>query len=538
MIEIRLPIDADVAPPVVVEHELVEFIYPAQAGAWLELTVGGLVVEPFLRPGELLWRWRWNPGAAVGSHEVMLDERGGEKRVWQLRVAPRKIDQEHYQRLLNDIQRSARSLAYSLSGASSEGAALLRDHRPANEQLDAYYAIFEGQLEGFVRAVRRIGSRPREQLRRGDETIPFGRASNLDSDALARVARGTFDETPAGVADELQTALRPEGGLLPRNVVVARARASYDTYEHRLLKHLLVLLTRRARHIGDLAEHEQRRALSSASSTGSNTRLARLGQIVQGCADAIGALRELAGLAFLADVQPLSAFRGATPLLQRDPQYREIYRMWQALRQETFLSFDSPLFSIPIADLPRLYESWCALQIAEALLSLGGEVREQRLITAQPAEDERALFVSLNLVEDVPLLVLAQEDTVLCLRYQPRYRPSRSRSRLPSEVYSLDRHTRVPDLAIEILRDGQPPQVLVFDAKYRLDADGRGVPQDALADAYAYLGAIGYTGARATRGALLLYPGAHDEQYPSGVGAIALLPGMTEKLNDTLQALL
>ena len=80
-------------------------------------------------------------------------------------------------------------------------------------------------------------------------------------------------------------------------------------------------------------------------------------------------------------------------------------------------------------------------------------------------------------------------------------------------LHSLDRHTRVPDIALEIRRDGLPPQVLVFDAKYRLDEDGRGVPQDALADAYAYLGAIGCGGQRATLGAVLLYPGERDEHY-------------------------
>jgi len=100
---------------------------------------------------------------------------------------------------------------------------------------------------------------------------------------------------------------------------------------------------------------------------------------------------------------------------------------------------------------------------------------------------------------------------------------------------SLDRHTRVPDLAIEIREPGAPPQALLLDAKYRLDADGRGVPQDALADAYAYLGAIGWAGRRATLGVLLLYPGTGaPEFYRSGVGALPLLPGRAGKLEIAL----
>jgi hypothetical protein len=138
------------------------------------------------------------------------------------------------------------------------------------------------------------------------------------------------------------------------------------------------------------------------------------------------------------------------------------------------------------------------------------------------------------------------------LRYQPRYRPltkdERRRTKddgvipsssvvRPSSVRlgSLDRHTRVPDLSIELRRTGEPPQVLLLDAKYRLDADGRGVPQDALADAYAYFGAVGCAGQRATLGALLLYPGTGSpESYASGVGTIPLLPGGTAALAQQL----
>jgi large subunit ribosomal protein MRP49 len=90
-------------------------------------------------------------------------------------------------------------------------------------------------------------------------------------------------------------------------------------------------------------------------------------------------------------------------------------------------------------------------------------------------------------------------------------------------------------LAIEVRRAGAPPRVLVFDAKYRLDADGRGVPQDALAEAYAYYGAIGWAGQRATLGALLLYPGAGAaELFASGVGAVPLLPGNADVLAPLL----
>lgn len=522
---------SNTALPAIREHQQVQFVCPAAAGP-RALLVDGQVLEAFLRPGEAAWRWRYNPGAAVGTHAVVL-ESGDGLQSWQMRVEPRKIDQERYAALLEDVQSVAYALAYELGGAGAEAATMQREPGDLVGRLERYYALVEGQLPAFERAVRRIVARPREQLGREDNRVLLGQAASIDANALARIAQGAFDEAPPGVADELQAALRPGGGMLPHSVVERHAISAFDTYEHRLLKHVLGLLIRHCRTTAALALQAAER-LAYAS----EPRAVRVRQIAEGCASAERMLRDLRAQPFLADVAALPAFRGPTPLLQRDSHYREVYRMWQALRQQPALALDSPLFNIPIADLPYLYETWCALQLVIATLHLGGEVISQQLIRAARPVDTHDTLQTLSLADAAPLLVIQLGKKVLTLRYQPRYRPQRmaapntglSEAAARSTLISLDRHTRVPDVALEITQAGKPPQVLVFDAKYRLDEDGRGVPQDALADAYAYLGAIGANGERATSGALLLYPGTRDELYPNGIGALALLPGKTAAL--------
>ena len=541
MFEIALSLDRDDALPALTEHQPAEFACASPGAARLVLSVDGQELEPFLRPADSTWRWRWNPGPAVGLHRVALaaerPDGGARKRDWQLRVLARKIDQERYEALLDDLERAAYGLAYALSGAGAEGAALERAAPWGASPAEHYYALFEQRFESFERAARRIAARPREHMRGALEQEPLDRATKLSDEALADLPRGPFDPAPAGVAPELQEALRPGGGLLPRDLAASRARPTADIYEHRLLKHLLGLLLRRARFVGALAARVAARlAAAEPYAGGPSVRRARAEQIAAGCAAAERTLRELRALPFLAEVRPLPAFRGATPLLQRDAAYREIYRMWQAQRQQPYLAFDSPLFAIPIADLPRLYEGWCALQVAHALLALGGEVREQRMVARRDPAGDDDLNLGVDLVESAPLLVLARGEWTLTLRYHPKYRPGvAARHDAPLHLASLDRHTRVPDLAIESRRVGEPPRVLLLDAKYRLDADGQGVPQDALADAYTYLGAIGADGRRATLGALLLYPGAGEpERYPSGVGAVPLLPGRAKNLCNLL----
>jgi PD-(D/E)XK nuclease superfamily/Domain of unknown function (DUF2357) len=561
--DIQLCFEGDIVVPLLAEHQPAEFVCAAPPGAQLSLALDGQPLEPFLRPGEAAWHWRWNPGPAVGIHRAELTaiwpDGSANQRVWSLRVTTRKIDQDRYQALIEDIQRVAYGILYTLAGAGAEGADLSRETPWQHNPIEEYYTLFEERLDSFERAARRIAARPREHLRAAQERAPLGQAAAISADALARLPRGEFDAAPPGVADELQAALRPGGGLLPREVPADTAAATTDTYEHRLLKHLLALLLRRARFVGGLAENEAARLTTSEGLFGaSGMRATRATQIAAGCADAVRRLRDLRGLPFLAEVRPLAAFRGPTPLLQRDAAYREIYRMWLSLRQPPLVAFDSPLFHLPIADMPQLYEVWCVLEVVRALLDLGGTVRDQQLVARPEANDEApALDFALDLVEDAPLLVIDHGERTLVLRYQPRYRPLRTKNQEPRTertgsrsgtlwvvlgsmaLGSLDRHIRVPDLAIEVRQPGAPPQALLLDAKYRLDADGRGVPQDALADAYAYLGAIGRAGARATIGALLLYPGTSTaELYPSGVGALPLLPNHSSALGTVLADLL
>jgi large subunit ribosomal protein MRP49 len=290
---------------------------------------------------------------------------------------------------------------------------------------------------------------------------------------------------------------------------------SADTYENRLLKRLLDALWQRARLLTEAATRHSGQPHTLAARS---QELARR-------------LNHLRRLPFLAEVQSRAAFRGSSHVLSRDPRYRQVYRLWQEVRQTPFFSVESPLFQVPVHDMPRLYEYWCAIQAAQALLALpGATLREQQLCT--PAAADQPGW-SLALPSNTPLLVLDWQAARLRLRYQPRYAPPAPAQRqttgtAPASPLSLDSHTHIPDLTIECERPGQPCTLLVLDAKYRLDAQGS-LPAAALADAYTYLGSIGLPGgSRAVQRVVLLYPAAAEaEHYASGVSLVPLLPDHT-----------
>lgn len=476
------------------EWRAAEFSCLPPEGAVLRLWLGELELEPFLKPGEVVWRWRLPAQGSIGNVTVLVRAEWPDGHLEELRaslrVRPRKLDQDRYRALLDDMQRLGSALVFALGGGVEPGGWLsaIADSPPSPAEDLA--GLLGPDFERFLAAAGRIAHRPPDRLRPGVTLVDPGQSRDLSALDRARIDPSASREDQGDAA-----ALARRLAAIPERQPVA----SYDSYENRLFKRTLALLARRVK---------QLQAVSGLPESA-----------LQRASIASGQLRSLRALPLFADVSALSQFAGPTARLQRDPDYRAIYRIWQQLRRRPHIQWDAATLAIPIQDLSRLYERWCAARVALALLDVPGLRLESQAITQQDAEDD--MDWSLHLADGGTLLTFDSLAGVrLTLRYQARYTPGGAGLR------SLDRHTRVPDLALEISQPHTVPRVLVLDAKYRLDASG-GVPEDALADAYSYLGSIGTAnGVRAVVAVALLFPGRGPaEVYASGVAALPLLPG-------------
>jgi len=47
------------ASTVVIERKVVEWSCAVPVNATAQLVVDGVLLEPFMRPGKAIWRWRW-----------------------------------------------------------------------------------------------------------------------------------------------------------------------------------------------------------------------------------------------------------------------------------------------------------------------------------------------------------------------------------------------------------------------------------------------------------------------------------------------
>lgn len=477
-------------------------------GATLRLaipTLRGMLQGPFLHPGDPAWHWRWNPQGAVGIHTGLLTATlpDGEEVCEQLvlSIVPRKIDQERYAQLLEALERVAIRLAYALAGAHL-GA--IRQPQPGTppDTLADLLGLLETQLPALERAVARIALAPHTTLRQRTHLVETGQSQG-----------GAHMIVPSA----LIAAPTPDTPPLPAHLSESESYADADTYENRLLRRVLDELYQRTHLV-----------VSRARSPREGTRA-----LVERAIHAETRLRTLRQTPFLSAVGPLSAFHGPTSRLQRDPAYRTVYRCWQELRRRPTFHLASPLFSLPIHDLPHLYECWATLQVIAELLEWPGlHVENQQLF--QPTNGAERGALTLTLADNCPLLTLRNATMTLTVIAQPRYQPIAT-SDNPTALGSLDCHVRIPDIAIVLAQPPRPPTLLVLDAKYRLEATG-GLPAAALADGYVYLGSIGdRTHGSSVHAVAILYPGTGlAEHYPSQVAAVPVLPNVTQALREWL----
>ncbi|NJL33645.1 MAG: DUF2357 domain-containing protein [Chloroflexaceae bacterium] len=463
-------------------------------------------LEPFLRPGDPAWYWRWNPRNDVGRvalvlHATMPDSSTFQSR-YQIDIVPRKLDQEHYALLLRDIEQVSRELVYGVARSSAGQPCSNRMRHPCPISWNGTLFLSPVASTGSNRS--RTASAPTAvSARPAQVEVPIEQAHQPSGPLTGHA---TIELPPLEPPDERLSAV-------PATLSVSQVFATSDTYEHRMLRSVIDELHRRARQVADMS-------LSPALQRQHTATMQRLAKLRR--------------LSILEDVPALEQFRGMSHQMRHDPTYREVYRLWQELRQYPTFSVVNPALHLPINDLPRLYEIWCVLHVMDTLLGLPGvAICKQHLFAAATSSSDWALVYTLHLTENAPLLQLKWRGLCLCLRYQPRYRPVRDAT---AEIYvSLDAHVHIPDIVIEVQAPDGPLGLLVLDAKYRLDASG-GLPLDALADAYTYLGGIGLAhGQHSTRTSMVLYPGGEGgEQYASGVGALALLPERVSPLHHWL----
>ncbi|HEX7242746.1 MAG TPA: DUF2357 domain-containing protein [Longimicrobiaceae bacterium] len=460
-------------------------------------------------------------GGQVGRSEFTVLVDGEPELDFEVEVFPTKLDYaEDYARLRAETGEILTGLVLEYLRATFHLG--VDRHAPGPTRLE-WLALLRHAADDLERALREVARQPRWGMAPAAEEARADRVRRPD----ARVRRAVERGAGSGRGFPL------DGGPTVRErLPEGRARATLDTPEHRWIAAQLVRVRRRL--AGLRAEEAElpptpRRERSLGEIGGLERRMARL----------------------LA-TEPLAAAGGApppgppSPQLTRAPGYREAHRACTLLRLG--LHLEGGPVRLAVKDLALLYEYWCFLAVARALAELTGHpLPAGRLLSVE----EHGLRVRLRRGREQSLAFATADGRRIRLTYNPRFGGP------PLLV------PQQPDMLLEVEGPDGAATRVVLDAKYRVAADpaylerygAPGPPEDALNVLHRYRDAIVRPGSgsgpeRVVARAVALFP--YREPAPGafrrsrlwrsldtlGIGAIPLLPGSTEHLEEWLRGLL
>jgi predicted component of viral defense system (DUF524 family) len=359
---------------------------------------------------------------------------------------------------------------------------------------------------GLARILRDLAADPYVVLQSTEVWLPRERVRRVHPARLAQTFAIGHDLDETG---------------MPRRLPEVRVEHTPDVYENRLV---------RAFH--DQVAARARRLQARLARTGMQTLADELAELMR----TLGAARRSAE--FLDEVSPPRVFpTKLTMVLLRRPAYRAALEGLLEFRRTVSVRLEDPALDAPLENLPSLYETWGTLQVIKALsevaAKLGWEV-EERIFR----RDSSGLYLHV-LGSGRAALIARDRLSGTTVKLVPQRRYQRHGTPLRSVSYE-----QRPDIAIEIEHDRQPPRLLVFDPKYKLDSeelegeitDGRPKKVD-IDKMQAYRDAIRDTAnEHAVEFAAIIYPGAATERFGVGLAARAARPG--GGFEEDLQAVL
>ncbi len=460
------------------------------------------------REGNRLWG-RFSPGLRVGEvrFEVVAD--GGVALTAEVEVRPAKLDyRTHFEAMRADIEATCRSLLFRMPGGVRARRSAVRADGPSAAE---YLGLLEGLFTDLAQGVEAILRSPRRRLTRRPEVVEVSRARRGTADAMGWVVRTPSVWVPASTKG---IALRPlrssRGEVYYRAVREAVPRVDVDLPENRLLRHVLVTLRGRLKHLVE-------RGTSSGNALPSRW--------VEACRRM---LSRVEGWLRTPLFQTLSSsFPSDATGTLLDARYLQVLRVHRDLSRGLGDLRGRP-FEVSFRDTPELYEYWVYLKLVEVFTSLGFTPLET-LPSLFVSED--ALQVSLGRGLDFAVRLASPEGLQAMLFYNRTY-TTRGRASLT--------HDMRPDVVCEV-EAGDGKRTWVFDAKYRRAWDGGSwsPTQEDIDQMHAYRDGIGRLdeGGRFERlmdGAYVLFPAAWDEAYlghrfyrsaAHGIGGFPLMPG-------------
>ena len=433
------------------EFELIDVESPDET----TLSIDGNQLEALRSPDDRTARWAWSPGFYSGLVRIDIGFGTGKRARAEIEIDPQvaKLARDRYNRMVEDILEDTTAL-FSIGPYRAGIGQGFHHELPPIARLE----YIQSRLSRIVDIVRKIDENPVRILKGREQEISHHEARKVTGRELVKSLRsGTvLEETqePSSLPENL-------GGIYPETIRKQSVETGLDIQEHREIKATLITwkdwLLAISDHLEIAADHSElgRRRFRWAAR----------------CRRMSDQLNQLLGLSLFESVADISDTPTISSIFRRKPHYREFFHLYQEMAQGLSRVTGDAL-EVPISRTYDLYELWCFLRIARALAE-DPRVDEPNVsdLFKETGPDELVLATS---------SVMLEYGDDLILSYQKGFGEYWKEN---DRMGSISRRM-IPD--ITIMNDDGPQEMLILDAKYRIEAG----LNEALSSAHTYRDAI------------------------------------------------
>lgn len=445
-----------------------------------------------------------------------------------IEVFPVKLDYfEDYNVLLSEVASAGRGLALEYLRATFRLGTLEESDGVTNLE---WLTLVRNEIKSIERAIAYIDEHPHSSLSYAIKDVRADRIKRVDSSVRRAIIRNQGSGPWLNV---------PGIGQIHDTLPSVRSQETSDTPENRWVRLNLNIILDHLKDIHASIADEISRNRRSHRRIGK-----RLLSEEQEVAKLVSTIKHLLSLSVLSSAPGMPPPEFVSLALLSKPGYSEAYQAITVLRLG--LNVSTANFDLSVMDVHSLYETWCFIQILQYVVELTlGEIKLGGLVHFE----ESGLRIRLRHGEQSTITYAGpQGPQGVTILYNPEYPGLTGNQR--------------PDIVLRFQHQGWPDLVVVFDAKYRLDASDEyrsrfgtaGPPQDAINALHRYRDAIVVDSVerginRPVVKGIALFPLGTDQSinfmssqlYKAleslGIGALPFLPSNTGLTKEWLSSL-
>jgi len=373
------------------------------------------------------------------------------------------------------------------------------------------FKVLEANMKKLENIVYQISLNPNKKLIKETRRDNFYALDMVDPDVIYDIAaqrRGLIRPSDSSIAPELQELLKDVNGNkhLPDTVPVYHTAVTFNVFENQLLKRFLTLITICSKLVEKRFEQEKCSELEK-------WQLEQIDRHIMDSKDFHKKAQFMKRYSFLEDVSETDNIAYHTPVLQREANYMRFHSIFKEFIKMPLFDFSEHL-TLPILEIPVLYEYWSVLQIIDLLCNMDEWKKYQHFI------EKNEFGYLFRLIDgNNSLFELSNTEKRVFLFYQKTY-----------DTYA-GRNLR-PDITLEMHINGKLSKILVLDPKYRsnLDSGDPNDPENAINKMHVYKEAIrGNDGEHIVEAAYAIYLGDSDIHHSKfdmkdKIGGMKLFP--------------